>query len=89
MKLNVLSLDTHTGSCDGHIRLWKTSKDYKQFEEMFSIPLKGFVNALEFSPTGDFLVAGIGQEHRLGRWFSIKEAKNQIVIIPLTKKPSE
>lgn len=36
-----------------------------------------------------FLVAGIGKEHRLGRWFQdFKEAKNGIVIVPLKPKSS-
>lgn len=41
------------------------------------------MNALTFSSTGRFIVAGIGQEHRLGRWSRIKEAKNGIRIIPI------
>ena len=40
---------------------------------------------MQFSSDGSFLVAGIGQEHRLGRWWRIKEAKNSIVIIKLKK----
>lgn len=27
-------------------------------------PQVGFINSLKFSSTGDFLVAGVGQEHR-------------------------
>ena len=45
----------------------------------------GFVNSLQFSPQGDFLLAGVGQEHRLGRWWTIKQAKNAVYVIPLPK----
>ena len=69
---------------DGFVRLWKS--DGRQVQPLFSIPVQGFINALEFAPNGDFLVVGVGQEHRLGRWWKIKEARNQIVIIPLTRK---
>uniref|UniRef100_A0A8C4ID19 U3 small nucleolar RNA-interacting protein 2 n=1 Tax=Dicentrarchus labrax TaxID=13489 RepID=A0A8C4ID19_DICLA len=47
----------------------------------------GFVNSLKFSSSGQFMVAGVGQEHRLGRWWRIKEAKNGIYVIPLKRKP--
>lgn len=43
----------------------------------------GFVNAMAFAPSGKFLVAGIGQDHRLGRWQRIKKAKNGVRIILL------
>uniref|UniRef100_A0A3B4B204 U3 small nucleolar RNA-interacting protein 2 n=1 Tax=Periophthalmus magnuspinnatus TaxID=409849 RepID=A0A3B4B204_9GOBI len=48
--------------------------------------LPGFVNSLKFSSSGQFLVAGVGQEHRLGRWWRLKESKNGIYIIPLKRK---
>lgn len=31
------------------------------------IPLVGFINSLQCSRAGDFLVAGVGLEHRLGQ----------------------
>jgi ribosomal RNA-processing protein 9 len=74
------------GSRDGHIRLWKTSSSHRNLEEVNRIPVTGFVNALSFSPDGRHLVAAVGQEHRLGRWWRIKEAKNSIVVIPLMLK---
>lgn len=44
----------------------------------------GFINALAFSNDGTKLIVGIGQEHRLGRWFKpLKFAKNGLKIIPL------
>ncbi|XP_074861334.1 U3 small nucleolar RNA-interacting protein 2 isoform X2 [Carettochelys insculpta] len=74
-----------TGSHSGSMRLWKCGEGFRRLEPLFDIPLVGFVNSLKFSSAGDFLVAGIGQEHRLGRWWRIKEAKNSICIIPLKR----
>lgn len=73
-----------TGSCDGFIRLWKITKD--KFEEIHKISLNGFVNSLQFINEGNCLVVGLGQEHRLGRWWRIKDCKNSIVIIPFKLK---
>ncbi|CDW53604.1 U3 small nucleolar RNA interacting protein 2 [Trichuris trichiura] len=42
----------------------------------------GFVNSLA-SANGSLLVAGIGQEHKQGRWWNVKEAVNSVVVIPL------
>ncbi|NWZ01725.1 U3IP2 protein, partial [Loxia curvirostra] len=75
-----------TGSHSGSVKLWKCGEGFRKLEHLLDIPLVGFVNSLKFSAAGDFLVAGIGQEHRLGRWWRIKEAKNSICIIPLKKK---
>lgn len=75
-----------SGSCDGFIRVWKLEKNYREINLNFEIPVEGFVNSLQFSSDGSFLVAGIGQEHRLGRWWRNKEAKNVIKIFPLIKK---
>ena len=46
----------------------------------------GFVNSLYFSPDGLRLAAGIGQEHRLGRWWRIPEARNSLAVIRLKRK---
>ncbi|XP_074952331.1 U3 small nucleolar RNA-interacting protein 2-like isoform X5 [Phalacrocorax aristotelis] len=75
-----------TGSHSASVKLWKCSEGFRKLEPLWAIPLVGFVNSLEFSAAGDFLVAGLGQEHRLGRWWRIKEAKNSICIIPLKRR---
>ena len=46
----------------------------------------GFINGLAFSHHGDFLVAAVGQEHRLGRWWRDKKARNSVVMVPLARK---
>ncbi|XP_078059209.1 U3 small nucleolar RNA-interacting protein 2 isoform X2 [Mustelus asterias] len=76
-------------SHDSKIKLWKCGEGFKSLELLFNIPVVGFVNSLKFSSSGDFLVAGMGQEHRLGRWWRLKEAKNGIYIIPLKKSETK
>lgn len=70
------------------IRVWKLGDNYRDLVLLFAVPVKGFVNGLAFSNDGTKLIAAVGQEHRLGRWWRIKEAKNSIVVIPLLKKSS-
>jgi len=41
------------------------------------------VNSLLFSINGDWLVAGLGQEHRFGRWWKEAGAKNRVAVVPL------
>lgn len=75
-----------SGSCDGFIRVWQLEKSYREIKLKFEIPVDGFVNCLQFTSDGSALIAGIGQEHRLGRWWRIKDAKNVILVVPLVKK---
>lgn len=71
------------GSCDGKVSLWKSGDGYKKIDHLFSIPVNGFINALEFSIAGDLLVVAVGQEHRMGRWWKRKDTRNQIILVPL------
>ncbi|XP_074661787.1 U3 small nucleolar RNA-interacting protein 2-like isoform X2 [Tubulanus polymorphus] len=75
-----------SGSKDGRIRLWRILDDYRKLEPLFSVPVVGFVNSLQFASDGSFLVAAVGQEHKWGRWWRMKDAKNSLVIIRLKKK---
>ncbi|KAM5125052.1 U3 small nucleolar RNA-interacting protein 2, partial [Mantella aurantiaca] len=75
-----------SGSHDGFVRLWQCGEGFRGLHPLLSIPLVGFVNCLQFSSTADFLIAGVGQEHRLGRWWRLKEAKNGLYIIPFKRK---
>ncbi|KAH0854710.1 hypothetical protein HID58_057763 [Brassica napus] len=43
----------------------------------------GFVNSMAFAKSGKFLIAGVGQETRFGRWGCIKSAQNGVAIHPL------
>ncbi|CRK98612.1 CLUMA_CG012093, isoform A [Clunio marinus] len=75
-----------SGSCDGFIRVWKLEKNFREIKLKFEIPVRGFVNSLTFTSDGSKLIAGIGQEHRLGRWWKLKDGKNVILVIPLKSK---
>eukprot|EP01027_Heterolobosea_sp_BB2_P018563 GEZU01026130.1.p1 GENE.GEZU01026130.1~~GEZU01026130.1.p1 ORF type:complete len:212 (-),score=38.54 GEZU01026130.1:92-727(-) len=75
-----------SGSHDGLLKLWRFDKQRNTLSNLKEIPMTGFVNGIAFSSTGRFLVAGIGQEHRLGRWFREKDAKNGICIVNLLGK---
>ncbi|XP_055544227.1 U3 small nucleolar RNA-interacting protein 2 [Wyeomyia smithii] len=72
-----------SGSCDGWVRLWKLVGTGKKIEPLMEVPMEGFVNALKFTADGKRLIICVGQEHRLGRWWSLKQAKNRTVVLPL------
>ncbi|XP_053699328.1 U3 small nucleolar RNA-interacting protein 2 [Sabethes cyaneus] len=72
-----------SGSCDGWVRLWKLVGPGKKIEPLMEVPVEGFVNALKFTADGKRLIICVGQEHRLGRWWSIKQAKNRTIVLPL------
>ncbi|XP_076860865.1 U3 small nucleolar RNA-interacting protein 2 isoform X2 [Brachyhypopomus gauderio] len=78
-----------SGSHNAAVQLWKCGRGFRGLEPLFSVPVPGFVNSLKFSTSGKFLVAGVGQEHRLGRWCRIKDAKNGLYIIPLKRQSKE
>ncbi|KAK4871918.1 hypothetical protein RN001_016042 [Aquatica leii] len=75
-----------SGSHDGFIRIWKLESNFRKISLLFSIEIEGFVNDLVFTLDGKYLLAGIGREHRFGRWTVINSAKDTVVIIPLIKK---
>jgi len=72
-----------SGSNTGQVKFWKYTHASKSVETVATVPMVGFVNALSFSRTCRFLVAGIGRDHRLGRWSSQTQARNGICIVPL------
>eukprot|EP01104_Vermistella_antarctica_P013138 TRINITY_DN3934_c0_g1_i2.p1 TRINITY_DN3934_c0_g1~~TRINITY_DN3934_c0_g1_i2.p1 ORF type:complete len:601 (+),score=116.18 TRINITY_DN3934_c0_g1_i2:219-1805(+) len=78
-----------SGSNDGMLRLWEVRPGGAVGQKntclmpALEIPMPGYVNGLAFSKEGRFLVAGVGQEHRLGRWERIPKVKNGIRIVPL------
>lgn len=74
-----------SGACDGSVKLWKLGDHYRTIELLFEVPVAGFVNGLAFTSDAKRLVVAVGQEHRLGRWWRIKEAVNSIVVVPLNR----
>ena len=44
------------------------------------LPARGFVNALHVAHSGRFVLAGLGQEPRLGRWARDSQARNGLLL---------
>lgn len=79
-----------SGSCDGYVRLWKLENECSKIMPLMAIPsIQGFVNHLRFLSNGTKIIASVGQEHRLGRWWTDKSARNCLKIISLIVKPEE
>jgi len=72
-----------SGAGNGFVRLWAIESESKGIRPLFELPLVGFVNSLAFAKSGQFLVAGVGQEPRLGRWGRIPAARNGVLVHPL------
>ena len=69
-----------SGSNDGYIRFWHADLNQRCIKEVGKIAVAGFINSLSFSPSGKYLVAAIGREHRLGNWSRLKSVRNGIVV---------
>ncbi|KAK6942452.1 WD40 repeat [Dillenia turbinata] len=77
-----------SGAGNGSVRLWAIENESKSIQPLFNLPLarcvqfplNGFVNSLAFAKSGRFLVAGVGQEPRLGRWGRLSDARNGVAI---------
>ncbi|KAL2609211.1 hypothetical protein R1flu_027784 [Riccia fluitans] len=67
-----------SGAGDGTVRLWAVVEDNRSIKPICSLPVKGFVNSLAFANSGRFLLAGVGQEPRLGRWGRIPGVRNGV-----------
>lgn len=78
-----------SGACDGSVKLWKLGDHYRTIELLFEVPVCGFVNGLAFTGDSKRLIVAVGQEHRLGRWWRIKEAVNSILIVPLDRNTKQ
>ncbi|KAH9526671.1 U3 small nuclear riboprotein factor 55K [Dermatophagoides farinae] len=73
-----------SGSHDGRIIFWKIKPEFKGFERLFDYKVDGFINSMEFTTSGQYLIVAISQEHRLGRWFErFKNVHNVLHIIPM------
>ncbi|CAL5412569.1 unnamed protein product [Camellia sinensis] len=69
-----------SGAGNGYVRLWEIENESKGVRPLFELPVVGFVNSLAFAKSGQFLVAGVGQEPRLGRWGRIPAARNGVAV---------
>lgn len=89
-SLTVVHCSQASGAGDGVIRLWQVAdgKVGKVLKELGGLPARGFVNSLGFAKSGNFLVAGMGQEQRLGRWTRDGAAKNGLLVHQLNLQGS-
>jgi ribosomal RNA-processing protein 9 len=75
-----------SGAGDGLIRLWKVGDGgrgdggRRALEDAGAVPVRGFVNSLAIARSAKFLVAGVGQEPRMGRWLRDARARNGVMI---------
>ncbi|CAK5044849.1 unnamed protein product [Meloidogyne enterolobii] len=74
-----------SGSSDGFLRLWRVGQDWKSLDQIAQFNVPGFINDIRFSYNGCYIVCAVGQEHKRGRWWTLKEAKNRIMVIYLQK----
>uniref|UniRef100_A0A1J3G4R4 U3 small nucleolar RNA-interacting protein 2 n=2 Tax=Noccaea caerulescens TaxID=107243 RepID=A0A1J3G4R4_NOCCA len=72
-----------SGAGNGFVRLWSAETGANAIRPLYELPLSGFVNSLAFAKSGKFLIAGVGQETRFGRWGCLKSAQNGVAIHPL------
>lgn len=73
-----------SGSRDGQLKLWCCSENYKSLTLLHSVSMPGSINDLCFSSDCSKVICAVGQEHKMGRWWRQKDAKNAIFIVPLT-----
>eukprot|EP00887_Chlorella_sp_A99_P001865 scaffold19.g1865.t1 len=81
-----------SGAGDGIIRLWRVGEGAKggaskALHPLGGLPARGFVNGLALACSGRLLVAGLGQEPRMGRWLRDGAARNGLLIQPLALAP--
>ncbi|XP_057250290.1 U3 snoRNP-associated protein-like EMB2271 [Beta vulgaris subsp. vulgaris] len=69
-----------SGAGNGCVRLWAINIENKGILPLFDVPMVGYVNSLAIAKSGKFLVAGVGQEPRLGRWDRISTARNGVAL---------
>ena len=72
-----------SGAGDGLIRLWEVEEGNsgaQGLNPLGGLPACGFANALHIAKSGRFVLAGMGQEPRLGRWARDKSAKNGLLL---------
>jgi ribosomal RNA-processing protein 9 len=69
-----------SGAGDGAVRLWRVGAGAFGFDARGALPARGFVNALAVARSGRFVLAGMGQEPRLGRWARDAGARNGVLM---------
>jgi ribosomal RNA-processing protein 9 len=78
--------DEHSGEAIAKAEVETTlmpTTAYQAAMKASSIAANGFVNGLAFAPNGTFIVAALSREHRLGRWSTIRSAKDGLLLTRL------
>ena len=86
-----------SGSSDGCIRAWRVgrpkeddavSKKTKMImdELDWSIPVKGVVNEIAVSSSGNLVVAAVGRDHKHGRWVTANDSHNGLLFAKLNRQ---
>ncbi|KNC49414.1 U3 small nucleolar RNA-interacting protein 2 [Thecamonas trahens ATCC 50062] len=74
-----------SGSATGTIKFWKVGNHCKSLTPVAEVDTPGFVNDLAWARSGKFVVAAVGREHRLGRWWRLPGgeggARNRVSLI--------
>lgn len=78
-----------SGAGDGLIRLWQLGDANRELTPLHALPARGFVNALAVAASGRFVLAGVGQEPRLGRWSRDAGARNGVLLHELPQAGGE
>ena len=78
-----------SGSRDGYIGIWAVGEGFRSLKQVGQVSLSGFVNCLSISACGGWLVAGVGQEHRLGRWWRDSSVKNRLHTVAIPDEETE
>jgi len=69
-----------SGAGDGSVQLWALEDANRFLKPLHKLPVKGFVNSLAFAHSGRFLLAGAGQEPRMGRWGRNPAGRNGVIM---------
>ena len=77
-----------SGAGDGVVRFWRVADaaragGHRRLEPLGGVPVRGFVNSLHLARNARFVVAGVGQEPRMGRWLRDGAARNGVLVHPL------
>lgn len=78
-----------SGSNGGILKIWACSENYRTMECIREIELVGTVNGIVIAPDNSCFAVAVGQEPRIGRWWSDKAAKNRVQVFPMRIEPVE
>ena len=65
-----------SGSSTGQLKFWKVGQHCRSLTQVSQVPIPGFINDLAWANSGRFVVAAVGREHRLGRWWRLPGGEN-------------